>query len=107
MFMTISKLKTLPSIPALMDFSLWFIIWLNILKCNGNPVIAAPYYLETVSPGNVSPKLLQTYCGIENSLTTGIQSFLAYRLDAYRYETSPSESFQLPYKRSKKWYKSL
>ena len=55
-----------------------------------------------VSPGNVSPKLLQTYCGIENSLTTGIQCYLADRLDAYRYETSPSESFQLPYKRSKK-----
>ena len=54
-----------------------------------------------VSPGNVSPKLLQTDYGIENSLTTGIQCFLANRLDAYKYETSPSESFRLRYKRSK------
>ena len=38
----------------------WIFIWMNILKRNSNPVIAAPYYLETVSPGKVSPKLIQT-----------------------------------------------
>lgn len=62
------------------------IFWLEVSNSNNDPAVIESYYLETLQRLGVTPRLLRSYNGTENTNLALLQTFFQYnnRLPSFK-----------------------
>ena len=65
-----------------------YVVWLELLNSNNNPVTICKTFLQAVSKDNACPRMVRTDRGTENVILAAAQSFFANSMQAHAYGPS-------------------